>query len=182
MQRASVLAVRDPLLELLDEARADDAGRGRGRERALRRQAEEDASLAGSLLDLAERGGPLTVLTTTGRRHSGSLLALGGDFAVVRTAAGLDVFVVLAAVASVRPGPSAAAAGDRPTPSRTLLLDVLATAAPDRPRVSLVVAGESLSGELRAVGTDVVTLLLDGPERATAYVAASAVSEAVLHR
>jgi hypothetical protein len=44
------------------------------------------------------------------------------------------------------------------------------------------VAGESLSGELRAVGTDVVTLLLDGPGRATAYVAASAVSEAVLHR
>jgi hypothetical protein len=182
MQRARVRPVRDPLLELLDEARAQEAGRGRGRERELRRQAEEDASLAGTLLDLAERGGPLTVRTTDGRHHTGTLAALGGDFAVIRTETGADVFVALRAVARVRPGAAApAATGDRPVPSTTVLLDVLATAAAERPRVSLVVAGEAVAGELRAVGFDVVTVLLDGPDRAPTYVAAVAITEAVLH-
>jgi hypothetical protein len=183
MQRANVGAVEDdPLLELLDEARAQEAGRRRSRERALRRQAEEDASLAGSMLDLAERGRRLALRTSDGRSHTGSLVALGADFAVVRTGAGVDVLVALGSVASVRPGPAPAATGDRPTPSRTRLLDVLSVAAEDRPRVSLVVAGEAVAGELRAAGADVVTVLLDGPERVPAYVAAAAISEVVLQR
>lgn len=172
--------VRDPLLELLDDARAADAGARRDRERNLRRQAEEDASLVGTLVDLAERGGPVTVRTTTGRAHTGRLLALGADFVVVRTDHGADVFVTLGAVAAVRAGRGDAATGDRPTPSATRLLDVLATAAAEHPRVSLLVAGETVAGELRAVGSDVVTVLLDGPERTTAYVAARQLAEAVL--
>ena len=173
--------MRDPLLELLDEARADEAGRRRGRERVLRSQAEEDASLAGTILDLAERGTPVTVRTSEGRSHTGWIPAVGADFLVLRTEAA-DVFVVLAAVASLRPAAGPPATGDRPTPSDTLLLDVLATAAPSRPRVALVVAGDQISGELRAVGTDVVTIQLDGPERAPAYVSSAAVSEALLFR
>jgi hypothetical protein len=172
----------DPLLELLDEARADEAGRRRGAERSLRQQTEEDASLAGTLVDLAERDGSVTIRTTHGRSHTGRLPAIGADFVVVRTDAGADVFVALAAVASVRAGRAPSAAGDRPVPSTTRLLDVLATAAAERPRISLVVAGEAVAGELRAVGSDVLTVVLDGPDRATAYVSSAPISEAVLLR
>src|SRR3954468_4899109 len=95
----------DPLLALLDEARADDAGRHRGRERSLRRQAEEDATFAGTLLDLAERRAAVTIRTTAGRAHAGLVLAVGEDFCVVRSAGGDDTFVVLTAVSAVRPLP-----------------------------------------------------------------------------
>jgi len=53
------------------EARVDEAARRRSRERWLRRQAEEDATVAGVLADLLEAGRPVTVCSRTGRRHTG---------------------------------------------------------------------------------------------------------------
>lgn len=171
----------DPLLELLDRARAEQAGRGRSRERSLRQQAEEDATLAGTLLDLAERRSAVTVRTATGRTHHGAALAVGHDFVVVRGENGVDTFVALAAIATVRPYRAPPASGDR-VPSDTRLVDVLGAAAPDRPRVALVAGTEVVAGELRAVGADVVTVQLDGPERPLAYVSSASISEAVLFR
>ncbi|HWC38241.1 MAG TPA: hypothetical protein VG476_06920, partial [Acidimicrobiales bacterium] len=46
------------------DARASDAARGRSRERWLRRQAEEEATLPGIALDLAERGEAVVLKTT----------------------------------------------------------------------------------------------------------------------
>ena len=67
---------RDPAwAELADverwaaEVRARDAADARVRERWLRRSAEEEAELAGVLLDLAERGVTAVVTTSSGRRH-----------------------------------------------------------------------------------------------------------------
>lgn len=173
----------DPLVSLLDEARADDAGTGRRRERSLRRQAEESATFAGTLLDLAERGVAVTVRTVAGRVSHGVILAVATDFVVLRCRDRSDVCLRLAALVTVRPdtglrqGP---ATGDRPAPLDLLLVEVLAGLAPDRARVGLVVSGDVVSGELRAVGADVVTLRLEGGRPATCYLAAGSIDEVVV--
>lgn len=176
----------DPLVELLDDVRAGDRGAARVRERWLQRQAEEEATLAGTLLDLAERSATVAVRTTAGRVVQGAVVAVGTDFVVVRAVDRRDVCVRLAVVATVRPQVGerhVAAAGDRPAPLDLLLVEVLAGLAPDHPRVALVTGGgELIAGELRAVGADVVTLRLDGDRRSLCYVAASAVGEAVIER
>jgi hypothetical protein len=61
-----------------------------------------------------------------------------------------------------------------------LLVEVLAGLAPERPRVVLVAGGELAAGELRSVGADVVTLRLDGDPTSLCYVAAAAISEAII--
>jgi hypothetical protein len=83
------------------EGRVDEAARRRARERWLRHQAEEDATVAGVLADVAERGAPVTVHARGGRRHRGEVRALGRDFVAIRSATA-DVVVALAAVTSVR--------------------------------------------------------------------------------
>jgi hypothetical protein len=169
----------DELLQLLDEARADERGASRGRERVLRQAAEEGARLAGTLVDLAERGSGVTIRTEAGRAHHGAVRVVATDFCVVGTEAG-DVWVALAGIVTVRPHPGerhAPATGDR-TSLDLLLVEALARVAPERPRVALVTAGgEATAGELRAVGEDVVTLRLDGDPRAVCYVSASAIRE-----
>jgi hypothetical protein len=55
--------------------------------------------------------------------------------------------------------------------------DALAAIAGDRPRVQVVAARETLTGELRAVGADVVTLRIDGRPAGVVYVALSSISE-----
>lgn len=175
----------DPLVELLDEARAGEQGAARARQRSLQRQAEEGASLAGTLVDLAERGSPVSVRSTAGRTNHGTVLAVGRDFAVLRTEDGRDVCICLGAVAVVRPSSAerhVPATGDRPAPLDLLLVEVLAGLAPERPRVALVVAGQLVAGELRAVGADVVTLRLEGDRPSLCYVSTAALEEAAVER
>jgi hypothetical protein len=169
----------DELLRLLDDARADERVASRGRERMLRQVAEDSARLAGTLLDLAERGSTVTIRTTAARAHHGTIRLVATDFCVVATEAG-DVWLALDGITVVRPHPTerhAPATGDRP--SRDLLLvEALARISPERPRVALVTeGGESTAGELRAVGEDVLTLRLDGGPTALCYVSSSAVRE-----
>jgi hypothetical protein len=84
------------------EARAREAADARMRERWLRRSAEEEAELAGLLLDLAERRVPALVTTTSGRRHTGRLAAVGADFVALRRPDDRITLVALGALASVR--------------------------------------------------------------------------------
>jgi hypothetical protein len=169
----------DELLRLLDDARADERGASRGRERVLRQAAEEGARLTGALVDLAERGSTVTVRTQAGRSHHGAVRLVAGDFCVVGTEAG-DVWLAFEAVTTVRPTPDerhTPPTGDR-TALDLLLVEALARVAPERPRVAFVlVGGETVAGELRAVGEDVVTLRLDGDPRGVCYVSASAIRE-----
>ena len=164
----------DELLRLLDDARADERSDSRERERRLRQAAEEGATLAGTLVDLAEHGTGVTVRTASGRSHHGPVRLVGSDFCVVG-----EVWVALRAITTVRPDPaqrSEPAAGDRPT-TDLLLFEALSRIAPERPRVALVTRnGEVVAGELRSVGADVVTLRLDGDQGAC-YVSASAIGE-----
>ncbi len=173
----------DPLVRLLDEARASDVGATRDRERWLQRQAEEGATLAGSLLDLAERRSAVAVRTSSGRVSRGEVMAVGSDFVALGGPSGPMTCVRLAAIASVRPSRAerhVAATGRRPPPLDLLLVEVLAGLAPERPRAALMAGGELVAGELRSVGADVVTLRLDGDPASVCYVAAAAISEALI--
>jgi hypothetical protein len=159
---------------------ADEAVAARARESWLRRAAEEEATFAGVLLDLAERGGPVVVVGRGGRRHRGVVVAVGHDFCGLRTAEGTDVLLSFAGLASVRPEPRATpAAGDRPVAVDVELAEALAAVAEDRPRVLVVTLADpdGLAGELRSVGRDVLTLRLDGADRTPAYVPVASVAE-----
>lgn len=164
------------------EIRARDAADSRVRERWLRRSAEEDASLAGALLDLAERGATVVVTTTSGRRHPGRVAAVGADFVAVRAQGERTTLVALRALAAVRVaglGPATASRVDDGD-SRAVAVslgDVLAHAAERRPRVHVYCDAAIVGGELRSVGADVVTLRADGDPPAMAYVSLTSVSE-----
>ena len=177
---------RDPLVELLDEERAGASQADRARERALRQAAEEEACLAGTLVDLAERGSRVVVRTQTGRAHAGVVESVGADYCVVRSDSGVAAHLRLAAVATVRPSPGdrhAAASGDREAAGDVRFLEALGRMVHERPQVVLVTrGGDVVVGRLRAVGADVVTVW-PGPAPGTdgpCYVAADAITEALL--
>jgi hypothetical protein len=160
---------------LLDDARADEQGRARRRERFLRQAAEEGATFVGLLLDLAERGGAVRIRTASGRTHVGPIAVVGRDFVAVA-----DALVRLTAVTAVRE--DVATVGRAPTGERQPLdltfLDALARLAPERVRVALVTNGHELvAGELRSVGLDVVALATDGADGGLVYVPGVSVLE-----
>jgi len=174
--------VLDDLERWAAGARAQDAAEARTRERWLRQAAEEEASFAGLLIDLAEDGRPVSVTTTTGRRHHGPIVAVGTDFVAVGGPEGRLVLVPTASVAEVRP-----ATGTRRPPAangrealEATLAEVLAQAVANRPRVAVVLGAVTVVGELRAMGTDVLTVRTDGEPGATSYVTLASVSEVSL--
>ena len=183
---AGVLGAHDfgnRLERWIAEARTADAAAARSRARWLRVQAEESSTLLGVLVDLAERASPVVLHGRAGRRHRGVVTIVGEDFCAVRTDANLDVFLAYHAISSIRPDTR----GPAPTGHRSVQADVdlvrfLSTVAADRPRVLIVttVDEDGIAGELRSVGRDVVALRLDGPDRASAYVAIPVIAEVSL--
>jgi hypothetical protein len=161
-------------------AAVDEAAGARARERWLRRAADEGATFAGVLLDLAERGSPVIVAGRAGRRHRGVIRAVGVDFCGLRGRDRGDVLLSFAGIAAVRPeARSVPAPGDRPVDVDVGLGEALAAVAEERPRVLVVTMADAdgLAGELRSVGRDVLVLRLDGPTRPTAYVPLASVAE-----
>lgn len=163
----------------LSERRVDEAASARLRERWLRQQSEEEGTLAGVMVDLAERGRPVVVHAAGGRRHRGTVRAVAGDFVALRADRNTDVFLSYHGIRSVRPGSGEpAVAGDRSLTLATTLAEALAGLAGERPRLLVVTLdGNGVAGELRAVGRDVLTMRLDGEDRPTAYVPLGAVAE-----
>jgi hypothetical protein len=180
------------------DARATEAAGARTRERWLRRQAAEEATLAGVALDLTERGDAVVLTTTAGHAHRGRLVAVARDAWVLgsETSDGASgrgwmigaTFVATDAVASVRalPGgsagsarPPAEAAGARPVPLAASMADMLTELAVEHPRVRVVVLGEpeAMVGQLRSVGVDVATLKVAADPPATVYVRLGSVTE-----
>ncbi len=166
------------------EARVDEAARARSRERWLRRQAEEESTLAGVLADLLEAGSPVTVHTRAGGRYAGAVRAVGADFVALGPdpLPGSDVVVALAAIASVRTRPGTPGVlGDRTVAGALHLADVVAGLAAERERVRVVtVDGETLAGVVRSVGQDVAVVGQDGDASVAAYVPLAAISEVVV--
>ena len=183
------------------EARARDAADARMRERWLRRQAEDGAAFAGLLVDLAERGVAVILTTSGGRNHVGRVEAVGTDFAALATTGARTTLVSLPAVAAVRLGRGdaghrhsaaagavaagrghigpAAETGDEGRDRRVTvtMADVIGHAVERRPRVQVFSASACVGGELRAVGTDVVTVHTHGDPHGLAYVRLASVSE-----
>lgn len=148
--------------------RAGEEAGSRRRQRSLQQQVSEEASFRGVLVDLADHRRSVAVDTVVGSRPL-ELRGVGIDFC-----AGIDrgrwVLVALHAVAAVRPlgGGLDLPGGSRAVGVDATLLEALADLLGDRPRVAAtLVSGEPVTGELRSVGTDVVTLRADGdPARA----------------
>jgi hypothetical protein len=172
-----------------DDARASDAARARSRERWLRRQAAEEATLPGIALDLAERGDNVVLRTTAGRAHRGRLVGVARDVWVLRSSASGGTagvtFVATDAIASLRAQPERGgrpapeAAGARPEPLTASLAEMLTDLAGEHPRVRVIVQGEpeAMVGQLRSVGVDVATLRVAGEPPTTVYVRLGSVSE-----
>lgn len=167
------------------DARARAAADARVRERWLRAQAEEEASLAGALLACAEREETVVLTGVDGHRHRGIVAGVGVDFCAVIAPGGTTSLVALDALAQVRPvDPTgrrrAAAAGHGHGHGRASLgvrlADVLAQAAGQRPRISLHAGTASVVGELQAVGSDVATVRTDG-DGGVVYVRLASVSD-----
>ena len=167
----------------LADARVERSADARSREHWLRAAADADATFAGVLLDLAERGVALAIATVAGRRHRGVVQVLGADFVALRVAAGREVLLAIHAIASVRTSDSAGTtAGERVVTTDLRLGDVLGELAADRARARLFVldASDAVSGELRSVGQDIVTIRTDSEGRGAAYVRTDAVAEVAL--
>lgn len=165
------------------EARVDDAAAQRSRERWLREVAEQEATLAGVLADLAERRTAVAVRTSAGRQHHGTIQVIGVDFVALRLASGTEVLLAVRGLGVVRTAPAVdAALGDRAVATELRLADVLAELAAERERVLLVTTsgGDAVAGVLRSVGQDVVVLRTDAERPGTAYVPLAAIGEVAI--
>jgi hypothetical protein len=132
------------------------------------------------LVDLAERRTPVVVHGGGGRRHRGVVAGVGADFVALRTAPGAEVLIAFRGIAAVRAGRGAGGGfGDRMVSVELGLAEALAALAAERPRVLVVTMadGEGVAGSLRAVGSDVLTLVLDGSDGQLAYVPIATVAE-----
>lgn len=165
------------------EIRADAARDHRRREHWLRRQAADDASLTGVLVDLAEQGHLVRVTTTGGGRHLGRVRGAGAEVVVLES--GRHRVVIAAdAVSTVQAAPGeqtvTSPTGHRVGDDPTTLGDLLSHAVGDAEEVTLVTrTGQVLVGELVAVGRDVVMVR---PDRRTpvVYARLESLSEALL--
>ena len=174
----------DEIQRVVDEQRAADAAGARARERWLRQQDSEEATLTSVLIALGERDAEVTLRTAGGQTHRGVIAGVGHDFCRLRTRSGEDTLVALCALATVHPVAAHGVHGDRGSPGvggapvdDLSLAEALARIAPERPEVTVRCAdgGPPLVGRLRSVGRDVLTLRLDGEPPTPCHVALPAV-------
>ena len=173
------------ILEGIADARVDDAASARERAQWVIRRAEEDATLAGALVDLAERRAPVRLQLRGGREIVGTPVALGRDCVAVATAAG-QAFVRLRHLIAVRNGPhqgfvpSGTPVG-APHPLARTLHDMVCDATAERLDVHVLLDdGRDVRGTLRAMGVDVLTLREINAPEATVLVSFDAVAAVTL--
>ncbi|MBO0729510.1 MAG: hypothetical protein J2P57_09640 [Acidimicrobiaceae bacterium] len=163
--------------------RAAGAASERTRERWLRQQAADAASLIAVLVDLAERGSPVVVrIGGTAGDLRGHLVGVGQDFVVLQDHAGAATMVALPAIDLFaidgehdRAGSEPAADNRTPTVSLDLvgaLTDLAADRAPVRLRLA---GGQIVVGDLLGVGTDVLWMREHTSRHSTLYVPVGAV-------
>lgn len=173
------------ILEAIADARVDEATAARERAGWAMRRAEEDATLAGALVDLAERRSVVRVQLRNGREVVGTPIAVGPDAVALATPAG-RAFVSLRHLVAVRTGPrrGLVPSGTRRTATHAgtrTLHDVVCDATAERAEVHLVLDdGSEARGTLRAMGVDVLTLRENSGTRATVLVSFDAVAVVTL--
>jgi hypothetical protein len=168
------------LVRWVADARVEEAARRRIREHWLRVQAEESATLSGTLVELAELSTTI-VVAVAGHRVRGTVAGVGADFVAVRAPGlgGGDVLIRTGAIDAVSTAASGgAASGGSTVPGdaggqilEVTLGAILGPVARERPEVRIrTTAGTDVRGRLRAAGTDVVPVLLHGDRADTAWI------------
>lgn len=165
-----------------DELRFAASTAARRREHWLRRAASEDASLAGVLLDYAERKSILSIETLAGSEYVGFIDGAGSELVAVRTSAH-HVVINLEGIFTVNlvsdRHTTDLPVGHRMSLTDTHLGDVLRQVSAEGPQIVLRSwQGQAAEGMLRAVGRDVVLLRRD--TGASSYVRLQSVSEVLL--
>jgi len=164
------------LTRWLAEQRADAAVAARTRERWLRQAADEEAMVAGVLLDLAERADTVVVQGPGGRTHRGRVRGVGEDFVALRTGRA-DSLLPYDAVVAIRPEGRPVGPADRAQALDLTFAEAVSAVAGDRPRVLLVSRdGTGLSGDLLSAGRDVLVLRL-AAAAGTLYVPLASLAE-----
>lgn len=153
--------VRDPHLQLLDDARQAQAVADRSQRRLLAEAGDQDATFLGSLEGVAESGTTVVLDTTVGRRVRGRVRVLTADHVVVDTGHG-TTWVRLQAVTVLQVPRSAdvrASGGERPQRPPVPLTDALRTLVEERTDIEVAFeGGSSVRGTAVAAGRDVLTL------------------------
>lgn len=166
------------------EARVEEAAASRSREGWLRQAAAEDATLAGTLVDLAERGAPTVLTMRSGRRLRAAIWRVGADCVAVRLDDRRVSWLALAAVAAIgaEPGGHTLPTGTRRVESEVTLVDVLGDLVADQATVAVFLGDmtDPLRGRLVGGGRDIVRLVSSGATSDEVVIAVQAVSEVVL--
>ncbi len=156
----------------LSEVRSDEHAAGRTRVAWLARQAGEESTFQGVLLDLAERGAPVVAELADTSSVRGVLRAVGRDLAIVEPAGGGTALLSLSALWAVRPSAGTAEVwGDRPIGESSTITQVLADWSEARPDVTMRTIGGTVQGELLDVGADVAVIRATDERRSRIYVA-----------
>ena len=150
-------ALRGAMAGWAADERTDHAARGRSRAGWLRRQAAEAATLAGVLIDLAERAAPVTLETEAGP-YEGYVEVVTTRVCVLRREDGGATLVALAAVTALH-GQDALATGDRAPALELDMAGALSALCADRSAVTIaLVGGGQVTGALETVGAELLSL------------------------
>ena len=163
---------------------------GRGL-RSLEQQAAQESTITGVLLDLGERGLPVTVKTAGRHSCHGQIVAVGADFVLVCDNNNDQLLIPTAAIATISTSPAQRrVTGARLRPSVVLaetlhgpsvvLAETLHELAADQAQVEVVVADECVSGLLKMAGTDVIAVTVDQPRDDQVHVATAAIDHLVV--
>lgn len=176
------------LTRWLAEATVDEAAAARSRTRWLRVAAESEATLAGTLYELAEAGRRVVLGCEVGAEGGGAdtirgrIVGLGEDFVVVAAPDGLRTVARTSGIETVAAAPGERSVrGDRSPIVALTLASALQALAEDRPDVVVVTrSGRRLRGRLVSTGIDVVRVRTEGDPPITATVATATILQLVL--
>ena len=172
----------DPWVELLDAARAREAGDSRARRRWLEAAAAEGATLAGVLLDLIGRADPVMLGIEGGATVWAEVLGVGADVVALDRRTGPLTLVPLHRVTTVRTS-GRAPLGDRPPPDAPRLVDLLARSGEREEVVVLNLVDRTIvSGVVDAAGVDVVRVPTEDRRLGPTYVSVGSIGEAAVFR
>ncbi len=173
----------DPLADWsrwLADCRVDEAVAARARQRSLEHQAAQESTITGVLLDLGERGRPVTVKTAGGRCCHGRIAAVGADFVLVCDDNDDLILIPASSIATINTSPAQhRVTGARLRPS-AVLAEVLHELAADQAQIEVIVADERVSGLLTTAGADVIAVAVDQPRDDQVHVATAAIDHVVV--
>ena len=171
----------------LDELKRIGAAQDRRRSRSFEQQLNEQATLSSLLVDLAASQSAAVFELAAGRSHSGTVQLVGLDVVVIASGQGdqlarrTDQRITLMARDALQVVRSSGsrrlqAGADDEHVADVTMLELLADQLDDRPSVVITTrGGHTASGQLIAVGHDMVTVHPSTPDPASVHVGAATI-------